>query len=227
MLIREMRPEEKPRERFKESAGDVSITELIAILIRTGRKNHSVREVASDVVSFLEENCGEAWIEESYWKDLTDIPGIGADKAVTICAAIELGRRLAGRFRKRELPDFNAPDRVASYFMEMLRHESQEHLYACYVNTKNRLMGKKEIGRGNMNAAPADIKEILRWAIRLKARGIILVHNHPSGFPDPSVSDIQLTKKVARACAFMDFDLLDHIIIGDGVFASLQEKGLM
>ena len=103
MLIREMRPEEKPRERFKESAGDVSITDLIAILIRTGRKNHSVREVASDVVSFLEENCGEAWIEEPYWKDLTDIPGIGADKAVTICAAIELGRRLAGRFRKREL----------------------------------------------------------------------------------------------------------------------------
>ncbi|WP_329778284.1 JAB domain-containing protein [Allisonella histaminiformans] len=178
MLIREMRPEEKPRERFKESAGDVSITDLIAILIRTGRKNHSVREVASDVVSFLEENCGEAWIEEPYWKDLTDIPGIGADKAVTICAAIELGRRLAGRFRKRELPDFNAPDRVASYFMEMLRHESQEYLYACYVNTKNRLMGKKEIGRGNMNAAPADIKEIMRWAIRLKARGIILVHNH-------------------------------------------------
>ena len=205
MLIREMWPEEKPRERFKESAGDVSITDLIAILIRTGRKNHSVREVASDVVSFLEENCGEAWIEEPYWKDLTDIPGIGADKAVTICAAIELGRRLAGR----------------------LRHESQEHLYACYVNTKNRLMGKKEIGRGNMNAAPADIKEIMRWAIRLKARGIILVHNHPSGFPDPSVSDIQLTKKVARACALMDFDLLDHIIIGDGVFASLQEKGLM
>ena len=80
MLIREMRPEEKPRERFKESAGDVSITDLIAILIRTGRKNHSVREVASDVVSFLEENCGEAWIEEPYWKDLTDIPGIGADK---------------------------------------------------------------------------------------------------------------------------------------------------
>ena len=90
MLIREMRPEEKPRERFKESAGDVSITDLIAILIRTGRKNHSVREVASDVVSFLEENCGETWIEEPYWKDLTDIPGIGADKAVTICAAIEL-----------------------------------------------------------------------------------------------------------------------------------------
>ena len=226
MLIKEMRPEEKPREKFMHSPDTVDLIDLIAILIRTGRKNHSVKDVARDVVNFFEEQYGNTGMDEPYWKDLTIIPGIGTDKAVTIFAAIELGRRLSGRFYKRNLPDFNSPHKVANYFMEMLRHESQEHLYACYLNTKYKLIGKKEISRGNLNTAPADIKEIMRWGIRMKAKALILVHNHPSGFADPSESDKILTYKVFKAGKLIDVTLLDHIIIGDGIFVSLKEKGL-
>ena len=196
MLIKEMRPEEKPREKFMHSPDTVDLIDLIAILIRTGRKNHSVKDVARDVVNFFEEQYGNTGMDEPYRKDLTIIP------------------------------DFNSPHKVANYFMEMLRHESQEHLYACYLNTKYKLIGKKEISRGNLNTAPADIKEIMRWGIRMKAKALILVHNHPSGFADPSESDKILTYKVFKAGKLIDVTLLDHIIIGDGIFVSLKEKGL-
>lgn len=88
MLIKEMRPEEKPREKFMHSPDTVDLIDLIAILIRTGRKNHSVKDVARDVVNFFEEQYGNTGMDEPYWKDLTIIPGIGTDKAVTICAQL-------------------------------------------------------------------------------------------------------------------------------------------
>lgn len=227
MLIKEMRAEEKPREKFMDSPERTGMTDLVAILIRTGRKGHNVKEVAEEVVNFLETQYGETGFEEPYWQDLTGIPGIGPDKAVTICAAIELGRRLSGRFNKRNLENFNSPDKVAAYFMEELRHKNQEHFYACYLNVKNRFLGAREIGRGNLNAAPVDMKEILRWGVRLKAYGIILVHNHPTGYPEPSREDILVTKKIAKAASMLDFRVLDHVVIGDGNYVSMHDRGIL
>jgi DNA repair protein RadC len=227
MLIKEMRPEEKPREKFMHAPHMVTMTDLVAILLRTGRKGRNVREVAQDVVNFLESQYGKMGFEEPYWQDLTSISGIGPDKAVTICAAIELGRRLAGRFNRRNLISFNSPDKVADYFMEMLRHENQEHFYACYLNVKNRFLGSREIGRGSLSAAPVDMKEVFRWGLRLKAYGIILVHNHPTGYPDPSEADIALTRKMYRAARLLDFHILDHVIIGDGLYTSMHDKGII
>ena len=94
MLIREMRSEDKPRERFQESPKMASMTDLVAILLRTGRQGYSVMQLAQDVVDQLEQTVGINGYEDLHWRDLTDIKGIGPDKAVTICAAIELGRRL-------------------------------------------------------------------------------------------------------------------------------------
>jgi len=158
---------------------------------------------------------------------LTDIKGIGPDKAITICAAVELGRRLSFLFDRRKLISFNTPDKVADFFMEKLRHENQEHFLVSYVNVKNRLLGFQEITKGNLNAAPVDIKEAMKWGIRYKAYGLILVHNHPSGYPEPSKEDISVTKAFAEASKLLDMQVLDHIIIGDGTFVSLHERGCL
>ena len=227
MLIREMRSEDIPRVRFQISPRLASNTDLVDILLRTGRQGHSVMEIAKEVVDLLERETGINGYEDLNWRDLTEIKGIGPDKAVTICAAVELGRRLSLICDKRKLVSFSAPDRVAQYFMEMLRHENQEHFIVAYVNVKNRLLGYKTITTGNLNAAPVDIKEALKWAIRYKAYGMILVHNHPSGYPEPSNEDVDITKAFAEAAKYLDMEELDHIIIGDGSFVSLHERGIL
>ena len=127
MLIREMRSEDKPRERFQESPKMASMTDLVAILLRTGRQGYSVMQLAQDVVDQLEQTVGINGYEDLHWRDLTDIKGIGPDKAVTICAAIELGRRLTYIYDKRRLENFSTPEKVSAFFMERLRHETQEH----------------------------------------------------------------------------------------------------
>ena len=118
------------------------------------------------------------------------------------------------------------PGKVFNHF-EYLKAAEQEHFIVCFLNVKNRLLGYKEISIGNLNAAPADIKEAMRWALRFKANGLILVHNHPSGDPEPSQADIHLTKSFAKAANLLDMTVLDHLVIGDGIFVSLQERGYL
>lgn len=225
MLIREMRAEDRPRERFAESPRLASTTDLVAILLRTGRKGYSVLELAQDVAEMLENEGGLNQYEGVDWRDLAEIKGIGPNKAITICAAVELGRRLTLKYDKHSLLNLNTPDKVAAFFMKKLRHEDQEQFVVAYVNTKNRMLGYKVITRGNLNAAPVDVKEAMRWGIRFKAYGMILLHNHPSGYPDPSADDIEVTKAFAAAANTLDMIVLDHIVIGDGTYVSMHMKG--
>ena len=227
MLIRETRAEDRPRERFAENPRQASLTDLVAILLRTGRKGHSVMEVAREVVGRLESATGISGFDDLDWRDLTDIKGIGPDKAVTICAAVELGRRLTIISEKRRLIPFDTAERIANFFMERLRHESQEHFIVCYLNAKMRLLGWKEINLGSLSSSPIDLKEALRWAIRYKAHSLVLIHNHPSGYPEPSKADIDFTEKFVKAAKLVDFEVAEHIIIGDGIFVSFHERGLL
>ena len=214
---------DRPFENFELSPKLASMTDLVSIILGTGTKNRPAPLIAKEVAETYFYGRGETsqtQLEDINYMDLTTIPGIGKKKAIQICAAIELGRRLASQFNKRQQTDFSEPQKVADFFMEKMRHESQEH-----INVKNRLLGYKEIGVGNMNAAPVDVKEIMKWAIRYKAFGIILLHNHPSGDPEPSKEDGEVTRKVAVAAKLIDTQLLDHIVIGDGVFVSFHERG--
>lgn len=223
MKIEDMRVEDKPRERFAVSPQNARMADLIAILLRTGRKGRSVLEIAEDVIDEFERFTDVSMFDDLDWRDLTHISGIGKDKAITLCAAIELGRRLSTLFLKEELKNFSNPDNVAKYFMEKLRYKSQEHFFVCYLNVKNRLLGFREITRGGLQETVVDIKEALKWALRFKAFSIILVHNHPSGSPEPSSEDIRTTERFIKAGRLLDIAVLDHIIIGDGVFKSLAE----
>ncbi len=225
-ILREMEEEELPREKFARSPAYASMVDLVAILLRTGTKGCSVLELARQVTRRLGEG-GVRWYEDLDWRDLQDISGIGKDKAITICAAIELGRRLAAHHNKQTLQRMGSPELVASFFMERLRHRTQEHFYVCYLNVKNRLLGEKEISIGNLHSVPVDMKEALKWGIRYKAHGLILVHNHPSGDPEPSREDIQLTRQFSKAAELLDMEVLDHIIIGDGIYISLHDRNVV
>lgn len=225
-MIRDIMEEERPREKFARSPARASMVDLVAILLRTGRQGCSVVELARQVTKRLGEG-GVRWYEDLDWRDLQDISGIGKDKAITICAAIELGRRLTAYHDKQALLLLNAPDKVARFFMERLRHEMQEHFHVCYLNVKNRLLGEKEISIGSLHAAPVDMKEALKWGIRYKAHSLILIHNHPSGDPEPSRDDIRLTRHFARAAEILDMEVVDHVIIGDGVYVSLHDRNVV
>lgn len=225
MMIKEMRNEDKPREKFASSPNTANLADLVAILLRTGRKGCSVMDMAQEVLEHIRLSAEINGFDNLDWRDLTAIKGIGPDKAITVCAAVELGKRLTKFHNKKKLENFNSPEAVSRYFMEELRHENQEHFIVCFLNTKNRLLGYKEIGIGSLDTVPVDLKEAMRWALRFKAHGMILVHNHPSGYPEPSTADICLTKQFIKAASFFDIKLLDHVIIGDKEFVSLNKNG--
>lgn len=150
--------------------------------------------------------------------------GLTKAQATKAAAIIKLSNRISSLAPKQIL--MRTPEKVFKVF-EYLKAKEQEHFIVCFLNVKNRLLGYKEISIGNLNAAPADIKEAMRWALRFKANGLILVHNHPSGDPEPSQADIHLTKAFAKAANLLDMTVLDHLVIGDGIFISLQERGYL
>lgn len=226
MKILDMTKSERPRERFARAPSQASMSDLVAILLRTGYEGCSVVELAQKVTQRLGEG-DERWYMDLHWRDLTDIHGIGKDKAVTICAAIELGRRLKELHDKEVRPLMNSPERVAGHFMERLRYENQEHFCVGYLNTKMQLIGEREIGIGSLQLVPVDIKEALKWAIRYNACALVLVHNHPSGDPEPSEEDVDITKRFKEAAQLLDMDVVDHVVIGNGTFTSFQVRGFL
>lgn len=217
--------EDYPVNRFEESARIASLYDLLAIIIG-GDAEKSLAKAGNVVRECVDAYGGEyTALCSADWRDFVVSAGLTKTAAIKVAAAIELGKRLDASHDKRTRENFGRPENVARFFMERLRHETQEHFCVAYTNVKNKLIGWKEISVGGLNAAPADVKEAMRWAIRYKAYGLILVHNHPSGYPEPSREDITLTKTFTEASKFVDCEVLDHVIIGDGIYTSLHDRG--
>ena len=217
--------EDFPVNRFAESKKIASLYDLLAIIIG-GDAEKSLAKAGNVVRECVDAYGGEyTALSSADWRDFVVSAGLTKTAAIKVAAAIELGKRLDASHDKRTRENFGRPENVARFFMERLRHETQEHFCVAYTNVKNRLIGWKEISIGGLNSAPADVKEAMKWAIRYKAYGLILVHNHPSGYPEPSKEDIELTKNFAKAAKFIDCEVLDHVIIGDGIYTSLHERG--
>ena len=149
----------------------------------------------------------------------------GKNSSVTVCAAVELGRRISRQHVKEAAPDFSTPQAIAGYVMEDLRFLPQEQFGAVYLSTKNQLIAYRTLTIGTINASLAKSREVFRYALRYNAAAVVLVHNHPSGNPEPSHEDIVVTQRIADAGQIMEIPVLDHIIIGDGTFVSLCERG--
>ncbi|WP_286676558.1 RadC family protein [Peribacillus asahii] len=224
MLMREYRKEEKPRERFLQDGPEsLSNQELFALLLRTGTKEESVLQMANRLMDAFEELrlLREASIEE-----LTAIKGIGEAKAIQLLAAVELGRRIH-RVNNQERYVIRSPEDGAKYCMEEMRFLTQEHFVCLYLNTKNQVLHKRTVFIGSLNASIVHPREVFKEAFRRSAASIICLHNHPSGSPDPSKEDIEVTKRLVECGKIIGIDLLDHIIIGEHKYVSLKEKGYL
>ena len=136
----------------------------------------------------------------------------------------ELAKRLSKAEARKQL-DFSAPETIARYYMEEMRHRTREVMKLLFLNTKSRFLGENDISVGTVNTTLVSPREIFLEALRKNAVSVILLHNHPSGDPTPSKDDILVTKRVLEAGEILGIDLLDHIIIGDNCFISLREKG--
>ncbi len=213
---------ERPRERLLQyGATHLSNKELIAILLGSGTRNESVLNLANRVLMHFE---GLKLLKNATIEELTAIKGIGPARGVIMLAALELGERL-NKYKPTERYVVRSPEDGADYVMEEMRTLDQEHFIALFLNTKNQIIHSQTIFIGTLNSSVVHPREIFREAVRRSSASIIVAHNHPSGDPTPSPEDINVTKRLVKAGKIMGIEVLDHLVIGDGRFVSLKEKG--
>ena len=223
-MIKDLPQGERPRERLKQHGPKhLNNTELIAILLRTGMTGENVISLSSRVLTAL---GGLAGLGRSNFTELCSQRGLSEAKACQLLAAIELGRRFVS-LAPEERVVINSPQDVANLLMAEMAVLDQEHLKALLLNTKNEVLGIREIYVGNVNSSVVRPAEVFRPAVRDNATSVIVVHNHPSGDPTPSSEDVSITRNLIEAGKLMAVDVLDHLVIGSGNrFVSLKEAGL-
>lgn len=226
-MINDICKNDRPYEKCLEhGAVSLSDTELLAVLLRTGVKGLDVLQLAQYL---LGENCGGEGILNIHnltLEELKSIKGIGNVKAIQILCLSELAKRLSKANAKEGLA-FTLPSSIAEYYMEEMRHRKQEHIKLLMLNSKSKLLGETEVSKGTVNASLVSPRELFIEALNKQAVSIILLHNHPSGDPTPSKTDILLTKRVQEAGDLIGIELLDHIIIGDNCYSSFAESKLL
>jgi DNA repair protein RadC len=224
MTVKELPIEDRPREKLHTlGPAMLSTAELLAILLRTGTKTESAVILAQRL---LTQFGGLRALQLCSMEELRSVKGIGFAKAAEIKAALEIANRLTtSRGDNRQV--IHNPEDVANLLMTEMRWLQKEYLRALLLNTKHRVLAAPTISIGSLNASIVHPREIFKEAIRHSAAAVILVHNHPSGDPAPSAEDISITKRLAEVGTLMDIAVLDHIIIGDGRYVSLKEKGIL
>ncbi|GAC1399825.1 MAG: DNA repair protein RadC [Chloroflexota bacterium] len=221
--VREWPSSEQPREKLVSlGAEHLSTAELLAILLRVGVKGQDVLSLSNDLLI----RCGGiVGLMRAPINDLAEIKGMGTAKATTIKAGLELGRRLL-LSEPEERPQIRSPQDVATMLQIQMGLLEQEHLKVVLLNTKNHVLGVREVYRGSLNSSMVRIAEVFRDAIKENCAAIILVHNHPSGDPTPSPEDVRVTRDVVAAGRLLDIDVLDHLVIGRNRHVSLRQKQL-
>ena len=151
--------------------------------------------------------------------------GIGTAKAVSIKAAIELGRRLA--LCQEDRPVITSPEDVKMLVMEEMRYLDREHFKVLYLDRKGGIIIAEDISVGGLHSSMAHPREVFKNAVKRSAASVILVHNHPSGDPSPSHEDVETTRRLAEAGRIVGIEVLDHVIIGDNRYCSMKSRGLI
>ncbi len=223
--IREWAVEDRPREKMQaKGVRSLSEAELIAILIGSGNLDESAVEVSRRIMASVNNNLNE--LGRKTITDLQKFKGIGPAKAISIAAAMELGRR-----RKESEPDekqkvITSGD-AAAIFKPLLSDLPHEEFWVLLLNRNNLVLDKLMVSQGGLAGTVIDVRIILKMALDKLACSIILCHNHPSGNLVPSEADKDITKKIKEAGKHMDIPVLDHIIIGNGSYFSFADDGLI
>ena len=221
--ITDLHEADRPRERLAALGPQaLSNAELIAILLRVGVKGENAVSMGQRL---LRQFDGLRGIHRAPLSELKNQRGIGEAKAAQIKAAIELGRRLMLE-SPEERPTVNSPADAAALVMYEMSALEQEHLRVILLDRRNRLLETVEVYKGSVNSSQVRVGEVFKEAIRKNASALIVIHNHPSGDPTPSPDDVAVTRAIAQAGKMLDIDVLDHMVIGQGRWVSLKEKGL-
>ena len=220
--MKELPETERPYEKL-EQYGEKILTnaELLAIIIKTGTKEETAIGLAQQILKLntgKQENLN--FLRELTVEEFMKIKGIGKVKAIQLKAVCELATRMNSVANYKEKLILRPYD-IAEILMDKMRFEKQEILKVAMLNNKNSLMKIKDIAIGGGNFVTATIKSVLSEAVKIDATKIILIHNHPSGSPTPSNKDIEFTENVEQAAKILGIQLLDHIVIGNGNYASI------
>jgi len=228
LKIKDLPVNERPYEKLEKYGAEMlSDAELLAIIIRTGTKNETSVSLAQRILSKDEEGKGIAALHDFSLEQLRLVSGIGTVKAIQIKAVMELSKRIASTFSNNGRITIKSSNDVSKLLMEDMRHLKKEIFKAVLLNTKNHLIKQINISVGSLNASIVHPREVFSEAVKVGCSAIIFVHNHPSGDPDPSIEDIETTRKLAEAGEILGIKVLDHIIIGNGIYVSLKEKGIV
>lgn len=217
--------DDKPREKMlNKGVNSLSDAELIAILINSGNKKQTAVELSREILLDNKLNLNE--LAKLTVADLIKYKGIGEAKAISIIAALELGKR-------RNYSDLLKKDKVSKsedifeIMGNILNDISHEQFWVLYLNNSNKILKKEKISQGGITSTSVDVRLIYKTAIDQHSVSIILCHNHPSGNLSPSSSDIKLTKQIVDAGNILNIKVLDHIIIGGNSFYSFADEGLI
>ena len=217
---------ERPYERL-ELYGEktLSNSELLAIIIKTGTKQETAVDLAQRILSINNTNKNNSlrFLEQISIEELTKIKGIGRVKAIQLKAVCEIAKRIS-RPIDIEKVIIKSPKDIANIFIEELRYEKREILKVLILNTKNIIQKIIDIAIGGTSSINVEPKDILKEAVKMEMPKIIIIHNHPSGDATPSMSDIEITKRINESAKLLGIQLLDHIVIGDGTYTSILSK---
>ena len=232
LMMAEMPDQERPRERLARLGPEaLKDSELLAILLRTGRKGCSALSLAERLLQTHDNSLMR--LASAEVGELAAIPGVGRIKAVELKAAFTLARRLGEQAQWRQSPCVSGPEDVMGLFRDRVRLMSQEEFRVLLLDTKNHLIAEHLVTKGLVDRSLVHPREVFRRAIRESCNRLILVHNHPSGDPTPSEHDIQSTRMLLEASRVVGIEILDHIVVGFPApgrlreYVSFRELGLM
>ncbi|MEI6143770.1 MAG: DNA repair protein RadC [Mariniphaga sp.] len=223
--IKEWAVEDRPREKMVyRGLTSLSDAELIAILIGSGNQEETAVELSRRIMEKVKNNLHE--LGKLNIEDLKKFKGIGEAKAVSIIAAMELGRR-RNHSDVLELDKITGSKDAARYFRPIMGDLPHEEFWALFLNRQNKIIDKQRLSQGGLTGTVIDVRLVLKMALEKHATSIIFAHNHPSGNLDPSDADKKITRQLKESGKIMDIPLIDHLIITQGGYYSFADQGTL
>jgi len=221
-MMKNVAPDDRPREKLlRHGASALGDNELVALVLGSGCRQTGALAVANQL---LAGRGGLHGLVRSTCDELLRVAGIGRAKAAELLAAVELGRRTLKRAPAARLP-LRTPSEAAAYLMPTFGSRAVEHFGVVLLDTKHRVLRTTLLAMGTLNATVIEPRDVFREAALGGAAAIVVFHNHPSGDPQPSPDDVELTRRLVAAGVLMGIDVVDHLILGDVRYCSFKETG--